>query len=674
MNENISYEWEKSTFYPKALKDISSWNCDFGVTVIERDNKGFAKKVKIKVLLESKNSQIYVVGDFNDWEEDLKKLDDYKLFKDEYGVFASIELDNFKHKMAYKFILVQDFEIKYLQDPAGVYFDDFGNTIFWDFGCPDSYKQKCDFVDTLHRSTKILQTDLPGLISHFANKKGVCGKDIDEHDYYNFISDSGVIEEIKNLGFNTVQFLPFAQSIDGNNWKFRYLVPFQFAVQKNWGNPDDFARMIDEFHKAGIAIIGDFVLGHLPFKDYEIFGQTCKHNGLHAWVKDDLCSYVFMKEETMWGTIRPDFDNEFVRNFFVSSCLHFMKYYKIDGFRIDNVDGIIRYGPNGDGDERPNGRRFLRELNSQIYSYNPYALIHFEAHYFFGDNAKMLVHPIEYDDRALGATAYNESRLTYFFHRDYMLKAVEEVSVWKFKELIDEKEWGQSSSTVSDFHNHDAAAGLMEMRATGSYAYDTMTCTSPQNHFHALGKIKVMEAIISFLQEGRTLDLLQTFLLQTGTFEHDSSIHWHLTFNEVSRNMVAFKRAVNLLMDDPSFWPMFTKNRQLLNLDEKNKVLVFERSASYNNGESNYVIIVNISSFTHRNYKVGLKSNFDYEVVLNSDEFKYAGLGVASYPLVLKNQKSYNFELLDREVNLGVLAPYGVVVLREKKELDLKNS
>ncbi|MCA9459905.1 MAG: hypothetical protein KC550_05145, partial [Nanoarchaeota archaeon] len=614
MSQNFLYEWEKSTFNPKPLRDISMWNCDFGVTVLERDKKGFSKKVLVKVLLESKNSQIYIVGDFNNWEEDLKKLDDYKLKADEYGVFASIELENFHHKMAYKFVLVQDFEIKYLQDPAGAYFDNFGNTIFWDFVCPEAYKQKYDFVDTVHRSTKILQTDLPGLISHFANKDGVCGRDVDEFDYYNFISDSGVISQIKSLGFNTIQFLPFAQSIDGNNWKFRYLVPFQFAVQKNWGNPDDFARMIDEFHKAGIAVIGDFVLGHLPFKDYEIFGQSCKHNGLHAWLKDDLRSYVFMKEETMWGTIRPDFDNEFVRNFFISSCLHFMKYYKIDGFRIDNVDGIIRYGPNGDGEERPNGRRFLRDLNSQIYSYNPYALIHFEAHYFYGDNAKMLVHPIEYDDRALGATAYNESRLTYFFHKDYMLKGVQEVSVWKFKDLIDEKVWGQSSSTVSDFHNHDAAAGLMEMRATGSYAYDTMTCTSPQNHFHALGKIKVMEAIISFLQEGRTLDLLQTFLLQTGTFEHDSSIHWHLTFNEVSRNMVEFKKSINLIMDDASFWPMFTKNRQILNLDEKNKVLVFERSSEFEGKESNYVIIVNISSFTHRNYKVGLKSNFDYEV------------------------------------------------------------
>jgi 1,4-alpha-glucan branching enzyme len=53
-----------------------------------------------------------------------------------------------------------------------------------------------------------------------------------------------------------------------------------------------------------------------------------------------------MKDETSWGTRRIDFDNKYVREFFIGSTLHFLKHYKIDGFRIDNVDGIIRYGDN----------------------------------------------------------------------------------------------------------------------------------------------------------------------------------------------------------------------------------------------------------------------------------------------------------------------------------------
>jgi 1,4-alpha-glucan branching enzyme len=373
-----------------------------------------------------------------------------------------------------------------------------------------------------------------------------------------------------------------------------------------------------------------------------------------------------MKEETSWGTMRPDYDNPSVRFFVINGCIQFMKRYKVDGLRIDNVDGILRYGDAGEGDERPNGRTFLRELTKEVYAYNPKELVHLESHYFYEDNAKMLVVEHNASPRALGATAYNSSRLTYYFHKEFMPRDVEKVSAWRFKHIAEEKEWGESNSTVADFHNHDAAAGLMEMRCTGSYAYDTMTCKQPENHFHALGKIKIMESIIAFCCEGRILDLMQTFLLQTGTFEHDSSIQWYLTYNEVNQGLVNYKQKINEIMQDPAFWPLFTKNRSFLNVDNQNKIIVIERSADYNGSISRYVIIINFSSWKHFNYKVGVRTKKDYEVVFNSDKFNYAGFGIVSYPHMLKNNPSKNFEVLDSEVVLDVVAPYGIVVLKEK--------
>lgn len=660
---NVQYQWEKFITENKPIKKINEWDSSFGPVITERE-KGLAKKVKFNLLIDNPKIKVYIVGNFNSWGKD--NLDEYELIHDEYSVFAGIELSDkdIKHKEPYKFLIKNDKKDRILQDPAGHYFDEQGNTIFWDFEDPSSYKQKHGLIDTVNRSTKILQTDLPGLIVHFSDKKGVCAKDIALNDYYKFITESGVLKHIKDLGFNTIQFLPFAQSIDGDNWKFRYLVPFQFAVQRLWGNPDEFARMIDECHKLGIAVIGDFVIGHLPHKDYKLFGGSFLDNGIWQWINRHGTN-IYMKEETPWGTTRTDFDNQYVRAFIVSSCLHFMKRYKIDGYRIDNVDGIIRYGPNGDGDERPKGRIFLRELNKTIYEYNPHALIHFESHYFYKDNAKMLVVPFENDNRALGATCYNSSRMTYYFHVDYMIKDAKKITPWKFRDITSEKEWGQSNSTIADFHNHDAAAGLIVNRCTGSYAYDAMTCKQPHNHFHAVGKVKVMEAIISFAAEGRTLDLIQSFLLQTGTFEHDSSIQWQLTFNEANHNMLEYKKEVNNLMDDPAFWPMFTKNRKFLNVDDTNKIMVIERSADFKGKKTRYVIVVNLSSWLHHNYKVGVTTKKDYKVALNADKFVYTGTGMASYPDILKNNPSKNFEVLDQELVLPILAPYGVLVLKE---------
>lgn len=657
------YQFEKMKDNQVPKKDISKWDSKFGTNVIKRDKNGFAKSVEFSLLINNSNIDIFIVGDFNYWGN-VNNIEEYKLEKDKYSIFAKIVLENkIKHKDRYKFLIKENKKEFLIQDPAGVYFDDEGNSIFWDFYDPTSYKQKYIYVNNFERSIKILQTDLPGLIKHFADKKGILGSNISSKQYYKFISECGVIDEIKRLGFNTIQFLPFAQSIDGDNWKFRYLVPFQFAIQKNWGNPDEFAQMIDMFHKAQIGVIGDFVLGHVPHKDFQIFGQSFLNHGIHHWKKTDNTN-LYIKDETFWGTCRIDFDNKYVREFFISSCLHFMKYYKIDGFRIDNVDGIIRYGNSGQGDERPNGRVFLRELNQSIYDYNPSAIIHFEAHYFAGDNAKMLVAPFENNKRALGSTAYNSSRLTYYFHTDYMIKSAEKIQTWKFKHITEEKEWGKSNSTVADFHNHDAAAGLMEMRCTGSYAYDSMLAISSSNHIHAVGKIKVMEAIIAFCTEGRILDLMQTFLLQTGSFEHDTSIQWYLTYNEVNHNVVEFKKKINEILDDPAFWPIYTKNREFLNIDDKNKIIVVERRAIHNQKKTNYICVINLSDWKHYNYKVGVKISNNYELVLNSDKFEYAGFGIATYPKIFENKESKNFELLDREIELPIIAPYGIIVLK----------
>lgn len=276
----------------------------------------------------------------------------------------------------------------------------------------------------------------------------------------------------------------------------------------------------------------------------------------------------------------------------------------------------------------------------------------------------MLVAPMTTNERALGATCYNSSRLTYYFHTKYMFLGAKENTIWKIKHIAEEKEWGKSNSTVADFHNHDAAAGLMSQRCTGAYAYDGMMEMSPSNHIHAIGKIKTMEAIISFATEGRTLDLAQTFLLQTGTFEHDSSIRWDLAFNEVNNNIQEYKAAINRLMDDEVFLPINVKNREFLNVDDNNKIIVIERSSK----DKKLIIVINMSDWKHHNYKIGVKGNNDYKCIFNSDEFKYGGFGMTNLNnLILKNNPSHNFELLTREFEIPVIPPYGVLVFEEER-------
>ena len=662
--KHIDYEWQNQ-LHKKPQKELSKFNPLFGCRVLSRKPNGKADEVELSVYFKERNIEAYLVGDCNNWEKSISKLHEYVFKIDLHGI-GRVKTSNLEHKQAYKILVVQNMNIKYLQDPACVYFDDLGNCIFWDFEDPSAYQLKTKPVMNTSRSVNVLQSDLKGLIVHFRAQKGPfkgkLGHEVGEKNYYKFIATSGISEKIKKLGFNAVQFLPFAQSIDGSNWKYSYLVPFLYAIQKNWGNPDEFREMIDALHKENIGVIADSILSHIP-EHFSIFGQDAmKNNGIHHFRLNSQ-EQVFVDDATSWGTRRPRYNDTFVRQYFIESCIHFMKVYAIDGFRVDNVDGILRYGKNGDQEDRPFGRQFLQDLNRTIYEYNPQALISFEAHFFYEDAAKMLVHPLDSNDsngRSLGATCYNESRQTHYFHSEYMLKRSDEISAFKFADIIEEKEWGKSSSTMSDFHNHDAAAGLMSARATGAYAIECMLALSDsiENYRHSVGKIKVMEALCIALGDGRVLDLLQTFLLQKGTFEHNSAIEWHLEQGVFSKKLMEFKKEMNHLHLKEAFWPINVANRKVINVDDTNKVLAVQRQCN----NEKYIIIVNLGSSTIYDYKMGMlgKNGDTLELVYDSND---------AHPkeFIFEKKDSDFFKDLNVEISFHLTA-YQVLVLKEKSE------
>ncbi|MHC1598798.1 MAG: alpha amylase C-terminal domain-containing protein [Candidatus Methanofastidiosia archaeon] len=277
-----------------------------------------------------------------------------------------------------------------------------------------------------------------------------------------------------------------------------------------------------------------------------------------------------------------------------------------------------------------------------------------------------MVAPLSINPRALGASAYTSSRLTYYFHTEFMPKTIEQVSVWKFEHIRKEKEWGQSNSTIADFHNHDAAAGLMEQRATGSYAYDALILKRPELQPHAIGKIKIMESVISFGCEGRTLDLLQTFLLQMGTFEHDSSIDWSLLKQKTNQQVVAFKQEVNTLLDKPAFWPENTLYREYTNVDEQSKILVIKREDKTQNTNESYYCILNLSNKKLLDYAIGVHKKGKYDCVLDSDKKAFSGTDIAIIPEELTSQESQQFEHFKHEVVIPIIGPYHCIVIKKR--------
>ncbi len=647
----MKYQWQLLLGKTPKRK-LAEHKARFDVVVLKRNADGMAARIKFQLYARGDND-IFLVSGLSDWacQEEFRLQ---QTSEHHYELELDLKKTAFAHKSSYGFW----FADKVLPDPASSYLDAQGRSVFWDYEDPSCFRLSERQILQPGESVRILQTTLPGLIYHYREKNDKYGHEYLESELYRKIAKSGVVKTIKALGFNAIQFLPLSQSLEGDKWSLRYLSPYPFALDNRWGDPDDFARMIAAFQAEGIALIHDFVVSHVPYTDFQLLGQTENETGLHHWRQGG--DYTYLKSKTSWGTMRYDYADESVREFLSEAALHWLRYYQVDGFRIDNVDGILRHGENGDGREREGGRATLRHLHKTIYEYSPHALIHLEAHYFYGDNAKMLVAPMTTNSRALGAAAYNSSRLTYFFHHDYMLKSADEISPWQVRDIIAEKEWGMSASEVADFHNHDAAAGLMPARATGSYAYDAMTLGRKNLHQHAVGKIKTMEAIISLGMEGRTLDLLQSHLLQTGTFEHDNAIHWQLADKSPGREVLAFKQAVNHLLENDAFWPLFADRRRYTSVDDTAKTLVIVRQGSHDT----YLVLVNMSAFAQTNYLLPVPVSGSYQLVLDSDLPAFAGTGNTLNPQTIASEPTTMFEFFPHAISAAI-APYHVLVWKK---------
>ena len=57
-----------------------------------------------------------------------------------------------------------------------------------------------------------------------------------------------------------------------------------------------------------------------------------------------------------------------VRSFLISNALFWMKYYHIDGFRVDAVSNMIYWGGNQSRGENKGAIEFLRRLNTELFA------------------------------------------------------------------------------------------------------------------------------------------------------------------------------------------------------------------------------------------------------------------------------------------------------------------
>jgi 1,4-alpha-glucan branching enzyme len=187
---------------------------------------------------------------------------------------------------------------------------------------------------------------------------------------YDRLADQ-LIPYVKDLGFTHIELLPISEHPFSGSWGYQPIG--LFAPTARFGAPEDFARFVDRFHRAGIGVLLDWVPAHFPadphglarFDGTALYEHSDPRLGLH---KD-------------WDTLIYNYGRPEVANFLEANALFWLEHYHVDGLRVDAVASMLyldysrkegewvpnRYG----GRENLEAIAFLHTLNTRVYADHP---------------------------------------------------------------------------------------------------------------------------------------------------------------------------------------------------------------------------------------------------------------------------------------------------------------
>ena len=448
-------------------------------------------------------------------------------------------------------------------------------------------------------------------------------------------------EYVKKMGYTHVELMGVAEYPFDGSWG--YQVTGYFAPTSRYGTPQDFAYMINYFHKNKIGVILDWVPAHFPRDAH----------GLAEFDGTPTYEYGDPKkgEHPDWGTKIFDYSKNEVKNFLIANALFWIEHYHVDGLRVDAVASMLyldygkqdgqwvanKYG----GNENLEAIEFFKHLNSVVLGRNPGAIMIAEESTAW---PKVTGKP---EDGGLG----------------FSLK-------WNMGWMHDFTEYMKLDPYFRKGHHNQ-----MTFAMTYAYSENYILVLSHDEVVHlkcsmlnkmpgvGFDKFANLKAGYAFMMghPGKKLLFMGQEFAQLREWSEARELDWfllaekeHLAVQEFYKDLLQLYKKNKAMHElDTSF-----EGFEWVNADDGYRsIYSFIRHSKDN--KKNLLFVCNFTPIEREDYRVGVPRRKQYKLVLNSDETKYGGTG-EERPLVYRAVKK---ECDGRPYSFGYkLPPYGVAV------------
>ena len=459
------------------------------------------------------------------------------------------------------------------------------------------------------------------------------------YNYREFAKE--VTKYIKNMGYTHVELMGIAEHPFDGSWG--YQVTGYFAPTSRYGTPEDFAWMVNYFHRNKIGVILDWVPAHFPRDSH----------GLANFDGTPTYEYADPRkgEHPDWGTKIFDFGKNEVRNFLISNALYWIEQFHIDGLRVDAVASILYldYGKkdgewvaNKYGDNKNlEAIDFFKHLNSVVLGRNPGALMIAEESTAWPQVTGKV------EDGGLGfSLKWNMGwmhdfteymKLDPYFRKDnhYMMTFAMSYAYSENYILV----------LSHDEVVHLKCSMLNKMPGLGFDKYANLKAGYAFMMGHSGKKLLFMGQEFAQLREWSEERELDWYLLKEEP---------HIQIQNWVRDLLHLYKRKKALYEMDHSWEGF----EWINADDTYRsIYSFMRHSK--DKKRNLLFVCNFTPMARDDYRVGVPRKKQYKLILNSDDVKYGGTG-EERPVVYKAEKK---ECDGRPYSFAYkLPPYGVAV------------